>query len=159
VSQTFKKLLYFGGMNDSDMKNAVTLNVTEAEDQIISAMALDVRIGSRLLSAMPLFLAALPPKPLISTEIRKAGMQRAQRGLSETVSGAAISVAGPMRPGNALLLAAALRDTAPVWAPYATASMRDGLLKLFKQGSTANAYPGIVDALTSASSTVSHIKD
>ena len=108
---------------------------------------------------MPHFLAALPPKPVTSTEIRKAGLQRAQRGLIETVSGAVISVAGPLKPGNALLLAAALRDTAPVWAPYATANERAGLLRLLKQGSTANAYPGVVDALTSASSTVSSIKD
>ena len=159
VSQTYKKLLYFGVTNDSDLKSAVTLNVAEAEDQIIRAMALQVRMGSRLVSAMPLFLATLPPEAATRTEIRKAGMQKAQRALIETVSGAVISVAGPMRPGNALLLVAALRDTAPVWAPYATANERAGLLRLLKQGSTANAYPGVVDALTSASSTVSSIKD
>jgi len=159
VSHTYKMLLLFGATNESNMKDAMTLNLIEAEDQIMSALALEVRIGSRMLKATPLFMAALPPEPTIRTEIRNAGLQRAQRGLVETVRGTSVTLSGPMRPRNALLLAAAVRDTATVWAPFTTLSERAELLKLLKQGSTENVYPGVVDALTTASSTISSIKD
>jgi len=159
ISRTYKMLLFFGATSEKDMKDAMTLNVVEAEDQIVSAMALEVRIGSRMMMAMPLFMAALPPEPASKTEIRKAGIQRAQRGLVETVQGSSMSLTAPMRPRNGLVLSAALRDTAAVWAPFATAGERAELLKQFKQASEANAYPGVVDALNTASAAVSGVKD
>ena len=159
VSQTYKMLLFFGATSEKDMKEAMMLNLTEDEDPIMKALALEVRIGSRMMSAMPLFMAALPPEDPKRTEIRKAGIKRAERGLVETVQGASLTLSGAMRPNNALALAAALRDTAPVWAPLTTASERQELLKLFKKASAENVYPGVVDALTTASATVSSIKD
>jgi len=159
VNRAFKMMMYFGATSESDMKQAMVLNLTENEDAIMRAMAFEVRLGSRMMQTMPLFMAALPPEDPKRTEIRKAGIKRAQRGLVETVQGTSMSLTGPMQPQNALRLAEALRDTAPVWAPLATASERAELLKLFKKAADANVYPGVVNALDKASATVSGVKD
>ncbi|HZT24232.1 MAG TPA: hypothetical protein VFA57_00895 [Pseudolabrys sp.] len=157
VNRAFKMMMFFGATSEADMRRAMALNLAENEQGIMRAMALEVRLGTRMIQTMPLFMAALPPEPPSKTEIRKAGVKRAERGLVETVQGASTSLTGPMRPANALLLAAALRDTAPVWAPLATSSERAQLLKIFKKAADANAYPGVVDALNKASATVSSV--
>jgi hypothetical protein len=159
VSQTQKMLLFFGATSNADMKDAVALNVAEAEDHIIRATALELRIGSRLMRAMPLFMAALPPEPAARTATRQAGVQRAKQGYMEIVQGAVASLSSPLKPGNALLLAAAVCDTVVVWAPLTTASERAELSKLLKQGTTANAYPEVMDALSTASATLSNVKN
>jgi len=159
ISQSYKMMLFFGATSDKDMKDAMVLNVTESEDAIMTAMALEVRLGSRMLATMPLFMASLPPEDPKKTEIRKAGVKRAERGLIETVQGTSMTLSSAMRPNNALALSAALRDTAPVWAPLTTADERRILLTLFKRASDANVYPGVVSALTAASATVSAVKN
>lgn len=159
ISQSYKMMLLFGATSDKDMKDTIVLNLTESEDAIMTAMALEVRFGSRMLTTMPLFMASLPPEDPKKTEIRKAGVKRAERGLVETVQGTSMTLSSAMRPNNALALAAALRDTAPVWAPLTTADERRQLLTLFKKASDANVYPGVVSALTTASATVSAVKN
>ena len=159
INQSYKMMLLFGATSDKGMKDAIVLNVTESEDAIMTATAFEVRFGARMLTTMPLFMASLPPEDAKKTEIRKAGVKRAERGLVETVQGASTTLSGAMRPNNALALAAALRDTAPVWAPLTTADERRILLTLFKRASDANVNPGVVSALTAASATVSAVKN
>jgi hypothetical protein len=62
------------------------------------------------------FMAQLPSDQ--RTAAREAGLQRARKGAAQMIIGAAIWISQGMKPANARLITAALRDTRDVWAGY-----------------------------------------
>ncbi len=107
-----------------------------------------------MMQAMPLFMASLPPEPPSRTAVRKAGMERAQHGMAQTVHGASITLTSHLKPQNALLLAAALRDVAAT-----SASERADILKLLQTARAQTTDAKVMDALNAAEATVSNFKN
>jgi len=64
-----------------------------------------------------------------------------------------------VKPENSRLLAAALRDTATVWAPLATPKERAELLARLEKARVTNKDAGIDDAINFVSTTIKNVKE
>jgi len=73
-----------------------------------------IRISARSTQAMFLFMDQLTPAQ--RTPIRLEGFTKARVGSAETVLGTLVTIAQGMKPANARLLSAAIRDTSDAWA-------------------------------------------
>jgi len=104
---TFKSILYFGIAPPADLiadQAAIKRNATDYEDQEAVALSFIIRISARVTQASFLFLE------------QPAGFTKARAGSAETMLGALVTIAQGMKPANARLLSAAIRDTSDAWA-------------------------------------------
>lgn len=110
---------------------AVAQNVEHYEDQFCAAADFLIRVGAREMTALALFVARLPPEQ--HTPVRAAGIAKAKAGSTEMIAGFLIAASAGMKPANARLVSAALRDTREVWAGFLTAEARPRILDLVAQ--------------------------
>lgn len=110
---------------------ALARNVERYEDQYCAAADFLIRMGAREMTALTLFVNRLPPEQ--HTPVRAAGIVKAKDGAAEMIGGFLISAANGVKPANARLVSAALRDTRDVWAGFLTAEARPRILALVTQ--------------------------
>jgi hypothetical protein len=117
VDQSYKRIILYGLQPGQPLDPLVMRrNMTEYQDQCALAMSFLIRFGARQATTLTLFLDRLPAEQ--RTPARAAGLQQARSGAAQTITGAITAMAQDMKPGNARLIAAALRDTRDVWAGY-----------------------------------------
>jgi hypothetical protein len=144
-----------GAIRDGGVQAAVR-NFIDHEDEISHGLAFTLRLQSRMARTGPLFMESLPPEQ--RTDIRKRGFQGVTRNLVGSVlntSGTLVSM--QLKPGNAAVIAASLRDTADAWLPYTTADERSNLVELFKRAATMNSEAR--PALETATATIANFKN
>jgi hypothetical protein len=111
-----KSILYLGINPPADPiadAPAIKRNATDYEDQEAVALSFLIQIGARDIQSLFLFMDQLTPQQ--RTPIREEGFKLARTGNAETLYGALITIAQGMKPANARLLSAAIRDTSDVW--------------------------------------------
>jgi hypothetical protein len=111
-----KAILYFGVTPPADAAAdaaAIKRNMTDYEDQQAVAMSFMVRIQARDMQALSLFMDQLPPEQ--RAPVRLAGYDKARVGSAESVLGALVTIAQGLKPANARMMSAAIRDTGDVW--------------------------------------------
>jgi hypothetical protein len=110
---------------------AVAQNVERYEDQYCAAADFLIRVGAREMTALALFVERLAPEQ--HTPVRAAGIVKAKAGAAQMIAGFLISASGGMKPANARLVTAALRDTRDVWAGFLAPAVRPRILDLVAQ--------------------------
>ncbi|MEI7804951.1 MAG: hypothetical protein WCI56_06435 [Hyphomicrobiales bacterium] len=135
---------------------AAARNLIDHENEISSGLSFTLRLQSRMARTGPLFMESLPPEQ--RTDIRKRGFEGYTRQLVGTVlSTSGMLASMTMKPGNAAVIAASLRDTANAWLPYTTADERAQLAELLKRSSTVNSEAR--PALDTATATISKFRN
>jgi len=131
----FKSILYFGIAPPADQA-AIKRNATDYEDQEAVALSFMIRISARDTQAMFLFMEQLTPAQ--RTPIRLEGFTKARVGSAETVLGALVTIAQGMKPANARLLSAAIRDTSDAWVAGILPGDRPTILAVLAKASDAS---------------------
>jgi hypothetical protein len=93
---------------------ALKRNVTDYEDQEAAAINFLLRISAREIQAAFAFMDQLPPAQ--RTPVRMEGFNKMRVANAETVLSYLGWIAADMKPANARLVSAAIRDTGAVWA-------------------------------------------
>jgi hypothetical protein len=129
VDQSYKRIILYGLQPGQPVDQLVMRrNMSEYEDQCATAMSFLIRFEARQATTLTLFLDQLPPEQ--RTPARAAGLQQARSGSAQTITGAITAMTQGMKPGNARLIAGALRDTRDVWAGYIMPDDRARIAKL-----------------------------
>ncbi len=115
AKETYKRIMFFGAKlgPDPDLV-AIGRNMQEYEDQYASAMTFMLRLLAREATTAFLFMDHLTPEE--RTPIRQAGLQKFRASGAQMIEDAICPVEAGMRPANARLITAAMRDTRDVWA-------------------------------------------
>ena len=129
VDQSYKRIILYGLQPGQPIDQLVMRrNMSEYEDQCATAMSFLIRFEARQATTLTLFLDQLPAEQ--RTPTRAAGLQQARSGAAQTITGAITAMTQGMKPGNARLIAGALRDTRDVWAGYIMPDDRSRIAKL-----------------------------
>jgi hypothetical protein len=129
VDQSYKRIILYGLQPGQPVDQLVMRrNMSEYQDQCAVAMSFLIRFEARQATTLTLFLDQLPPEQ--RTPARAAGLQQARSGSAQTITGAITAMTQGMKPGNARLIAGALRDTRDVWAGYIMPDDRARIAKL-----------------------------
>ncbi len=132
VDQSFKRIILFGLQPGQPFDQLVLQrNMTEYEDQCAMAMDFMIRFEARQATALTLFLEQLPQEQ--RTPARAAGLQQARMGAAQTIVGAITAIAQDMKPDNARLITASLRDTRATWATYVMPDDRSKIVNIIGQ--------------------------
>jgi len=121
-------LLIFTGAKSSseaDQRAAIERNMVDYEDVMFPAWAFMARLQTRMLVSADLFMDSL--KPQDRTPVRQRGLAQIRDGHIQFVQGALTTIAARVKPQNAKVLTAALRETAPTWAPRITEPEQNNL--------------------------------
>jgi hypothetical protein len=156
VDQSYKRIILFGLRPGEPIDQLVMRrNMTEYEDQCATAMSFLIRFEARQATTLTLFLDRLPAEQ--RTRARAAGLQQARSGAAQTITGAITAMAEGMKPGNARLIAGALRDSRDIWAGYIMPDDRTRIAKLIadtqaavKDRETQKNLAAFADALAAA---------
>jgi hypothetical protein len=135
----FKSILYFGIAPPPDPladQAAIKRNAADYEDQEAVALSFMIRISARATQAMFLFMDQLTPAQ--RTPIRLEGFTKARVGGAETVLGALVTIAQGMKPANARLLSAAIRDTSDAWVAGILPGDRPTILGMLAKANDAS---------------------
>jgi hypothetical protein len=133
----FKSILYFGIAPPADPiadQAAVQRNATDYEDQEAVALSFIIRISARVTQASFLFME----QPAQRTTARLEAFTKARAGSAETMLGALVTIAQGMKPANARLLSAAIRDTSDAWAASILPGGRPTILGMLAKASDAS---------------------
>jgi hypothetical protein len=132
VDQSYKRIILFG-LQPGQPPDRLVLqrNMAEYEDQCAVAMDFLIRFEAHQATALTLFLEELPQEQ--RTPTRAAGLQQARMGAAQTIVGAITAIAQDMKPGNARLIAASLRDTRDTWATYVMPDDRTKIVNIIGQ--------------------------
>ena len=132
VDQSYKRIILFG-LQPGQAPDQLVLrrNMAEYEDQCAMAMDFLIRFSARQATALTLFLQQLPQEQ--RTPARAAGLQQARMGAAQTIVGAITAIAQGMKPGNARLITASLRDTRNTWATYVMPDDRTKIVNVLGQ--------------------------
>jgi hypothetical protein len=132
VDQSYKRIILFG-LQPGQPPDRLVLqrNMAEYEDQCAVAMDFLIRFEARQATALTLFLGELPQEQ--RTPARAAGLQQARMGAAQTITGAITAIAQDMKPGNARLITASLRDTRDTWATYVMPDDRTKIVNIIGQ--------------------------
>jgi hypothetical protein len=129
AKETNKRIIFFGTKYGPNMDQAaVVRNLAEYEDQYASALNFLIRFAAREATASILFMDQLTPEQ--RTPIREAGLRKARGGAAGLISNAIGCVALGMRPANARLITAALRDTRDALATFILPNDRTQIIGL-----------------------------
>jgi hypothetical protein len=129
VVQSYKRIILFGLQPGQPIDQLVMLrNMSEYEEQCAVAMSFLIRFEARQATTLTLFLDQLPAEQ--RTPARAAGLQQARSGSAQTITGAITAMTHGMKPGNAQMIAGALRDTRDIWAGYIMPDDRTRIVKL-----------------------------
>ena len=132
VDQSYKRIILFG-LQPGQPPDRLVLqrNMAEYEDQCAMAMDFLIRFEARQATALTLFLERLPQEQ--RTPARAAGLQQARMGAAQTITGAITAITQNMKPGNARLITASLRDTRDTWAAYVMPDDRTKIVNIIDQ--------------------------
>jgi hypothetical protein len=129
VDQSYRRIILYGLQPGQPVDQLVMRrNMSEFQDQCAAALGFLIRFEARQATTLTLFLEQLPPEQ--RTPARAAGLQQARGGAAQTITGAITAMTESMKPGNARLIAGALRDTRDIWAGYITPDDRTRIAKL-----------------------------
>jgi len=129
VKETYKRIFFFGTKFSPDFDQAVLgHNLEEYEDQYAAAMTFELRLLAREAATSFLFMDQLTPEE--STPIREAGLQKFRASGAQMIENAIPPIAAGMRPANARLITAALRDTRDDWAKLILPDDRSRIITL-----------------------------
>jgi hypothetical protein len=132
VDQSYKRIILFGLQPGQPFDELVLRrNMAEYEDQCAVAMDFLIRFSARQATALSLFLEQRPQEQ--RTPTRAAGLQQARSGAAQTIVGAITAVMQDMKPGNARLITASLRDTRNTWATYVMPDDRTKIVNIIGQ--------------------------
>ena len=134
---TFKSILYFGIAPPADLiadQAAIKRNATDYEDQEAVALSFIIRTSARVTQASFLFME----QPTQRTTARLEGFTKARAGSAETMLGALVTIAQGMKPANARLLSAAIRDTSDALAASILPGDRPTILDMLAKASDAS---------------------
>jgi hypothetical protein len=153
VDQSYKRIILFGLQPGQPFDQLVLQrNMAEYEDQCAMAMDFLIRFEARQATALTLFLEQLPQEQ--RTPARAAGLQQARMGAAQTIVGAITAVMQDMKPGNARLITASLRDTRGTWATYVMPDDRSKIVNVIgqmpatvKDGEVRKNLAALADAL------------
>ncbi len=166
AGQTYQAMSAFGAKDQTiaELKQAVTRNIQQSADSIWTAHAFELRLYPRAVITATLYFNSLPPDQ--NSDARKAALKTMKAALIQLVAKTARVCTTDLKPKNLRLLAAALRDTVPVWAPIATSGERADILAQLekalaqlKKASVDYKYAGIDDPLTAAATAIKNVKD
>jgi len=129
VDQSYTRIILFG-LKPGQAPEELVLrrNMAEYEDQCAMAMNFLIRFAARQATTLTLFLDRLSPEK--RTPVLATWLQRARGGSAQTISGALTAMTQGMKPGNARLIASALRDTRDIWAEFLMPDDRTRFTKL-----------------------------
>jgi len=129
VVQSYTRIILYGLQPGQPIDQLVMRrNMSEYQDQCAVAMNFLIRFEARQATTLTLFLDQLPAEQ--RTPARAAGLQQARAGAAQTITGSITAMTEGMKPGNARLIAAALRDTRDIWAGYIMPDDRSRIAKL-----------------------------
>jgi hypothetical protein len=132
VDQSYKRIVLFGLQPGQPIDQLVMRrNMSEYEDQCAMAMDFMIRFEARQATMLTLFLEQLPQEQ--RTPARAAGLQQARLGAAQTILGAITAIAQNMKPDNARLITASLRDTRDTWATYVMPDDRSKIVNILGQ--------------------------
>jgi hypothetical protein len=132
VDQSYKRIILYGLQPGQPIDQLVMRrNMSEYQDQCAMAMSFLIRFEARQATALTIFLDQLPAEQ--RTPTRAAGLQQARSGSAQTITGAITAMTQGMKPANARLIAATLRDTRDIWAEYIMPDDRARIAKLIAQ--------------------------
>ena len=136
VDQSYTRIILFG-LKPGQAPDQLVLrrNMAEYEDQCAMAMNFLIRFAARQATTLTLFLDRLSPEE--RTPVRATWLQRARGGSAQTISGALTAMTQGMKPGNARLIAGALRDTRDIWAGFLMPDDRTRFTKLVAESPAA----------------------
>jgi hypothetical protein len=138
ANQVSKSILYFGITPPADPvadAPAIKRNMSDFEDQAAAAMSFLIRIAARQTQSMFLFMNQLTPEQ--RTPIREEGFSTARVGAEEVVYGALITIAQRLKPANARLVSAAIRDTTDAWVTDILPKDRQEILNMLAKAQEA----------------------
>ena len=129
VDQSYTRIILFG-LKPGQAPEELVLrrNMAEYEDQCAMAMNFLIRFAARQATTLTMFLDRMSPEK--RTPVLATWLQRARGGSAQTIAGALTAMTQGMKPGNARLIAAALRDTRDIWAGFLMPDDRTRFTKL-----------------------------
>ena len=120
-------LLYFGADPKQPTRldpAALARNVSQYEDELARMMVFSQKLIPRALATAREFMETLPEKER-NSKVRLDGFAQMMTGYMESVEGAlGFAAADETKAANVRLIAAALRDSAPIWIELATPDLR-----------------------------------
>jgi hypothetical protein len=132
VDQSYRRIILYGLQPGQPIDQLVMRrNMSEYQDQCALAMSFLIRFEARQATTLTMFLDQLPAEQ--RTPTRAAGLQQARSGAAQSITGAITAMTEGMKPGNARLIAATLRDTRDIWAGYIMPDDRARIAKLIAQ--------------------------
>jgi hypothetical protein len=136
VKDTYKRVMFFGATLDPkpDLV-AIGHNMEAYEDQYAAAMTFMLRLLSREAATAFLFTDQLTPEE--RTAIREAGFHGFRVSGAQMLDNAIPPIAAGMRPANARLITAAMRDTRDVWAKFILPDDRPRIITLLTRAQHA----------------------
>jgi hypothetical protein len=117
ANKVAKAIIYFGITAPADPiadQDAIKRNIGDFEDQQATTFNFLIRITAREVQSLFLFMEQLAPEQ--RTDVREKGFEKARVGGEEMIYGALITLTQGMKPANARLISAAMRDTRDAWA-------------------------------------------
>jgi len=150
VDQTYVAMIMFGAKDSTD--ETAGRNAVDYQDNTLPAAAFRLRLYERMARTVP----SLPPD---KRKQERETIEQVNRASVQLATGMAGFIRIRLKLENVRLTAAALRDTATVWAPAATAKERAELLARLEKARVANKDAGIDDAITAVSAVIKNVKD
>jgi hypothetical protein len=133
-----KSIMFFGIAPPVSLLNdeaAIQRNVTDYEDQGAAAATFLLRITAREIPAAFSFMDQLPPAQ--RTPVRMEGLNKMRVGSAEMVRSLLGWIAAGMKPANARLVSAAIRDTGAVWVTAILPADRPTILAMLDKAQAA----------------------
>ncbi|UZE47178.1 hypothetical protein [Rhodopseudomonas sp. P2A-2r] len=132
ANYTIIRVMWFGVQSKSSVDEAAfRRNVMDYEDQYAAATNFLIRIAARQSAALMQQMEQLAPEQRTATWME--GFELSRIGAGEMVRGLLISVAQGMKPANARMMTAALKDTREIWSGYLSAEQRAEALSIIEQ--------------------------
>jgi len=129
VKETYKRIMFFGTKFGPDFDQAAAgRNFKEYEDQYAAAMTFELHLLARQTVTLFLFMDQLTPEK--RTPIREAGLHKFRVSGAQMLDNAIPPLVAGMRPANARLITAALRDTRDDWAKLILPEDRSRIITL-----------------------------
>jgi hypothetical protein len=154
AARTYAAMITFGAKDPTD--HPAGRNLVDYQDNTFPAAAFMLRMNARVVSTMPMYFNSLPPDE--RTQAREK-IEQVTRGLVQLATGMAGFIGVRLKLENVRLTAAALRDTATVWTPAATAKERAELLARLERARVTNKDASIDDAINFVSTAIKNVKD
>src|SRR5262249_43830617 len=117
ANEVAKAIMYFGITPPADPiadQEAIKRNLKDFEDQQAAAFNFLIRPMAREVQSAFLFMENLAPEQ--RTPVREKGFEKARVGGEEMIYGVLMAMTQGLKPANACLISAAVRDTRDAWA-------------------------------------------